>query len=423
MLLGDEGKGTTIDSLTRQHKVETIFRFNGGCQSAHHVVPPNGNKWHCFSQVGSGMLSNPDVKTVLTEDFLVDPLALRKEIEHLGSLGVKNVWDKIFISPHAKLVTPFHRAVNRLIEASRGENCHGSCGLGIGETVAQFLDRPEISLTYNDLWGFPSGTLQKITRIQEYCRYKVSHLAVDKKHPEWEWLTDPWQPEVYINQFWTLRPYLKRLSDKDIWSILSEDTILFEGSQGVLLDQDYGFHPHTTWSKCTFDNATSFLKKHNYEGKITKLGVIRSYMTRHGAGPLPTESKELTKKLPETHNCTHPWQGKWRVGYFDLPLFKYAVKCCKGIDGLVVTHLDKRPKKFCDAYKAFGNKIVKMMPLPQNIDDQEWGRCFLESLDRNDLRFVNCLKESKFLKILSDAAKCPIIMKSYGPTWQDKVYK
>ena len=114
--------------------------------------------------------------------------------------------------------------------------------------------------------------------------------------------------------------------------------VVFEGAQGVLLDEWRGFHPHTTWSTCTFDNALELLRGRDRD--VTKLGVLRTYATRHGPGPFPTEDRSLDALLPEPHNATHTFQGAFRRGWFDAVLARYAVEACDGIDALALTHVD-----------------------------------------------------------------------------------
>jgi adenylosuccinate synthase len=101
----------------------------------------------------------------------------------------------------------------------------------------------------------------------------------------------------------------------------------------VLLDEWRGWHPYTTWSTTTFDNVTELCGPKGF----LRLGVVRSYTTRHGAGPFVTEAP---LDLPEPHNGVGEWQGAFRVGHFDAVAHRYAVEVAGGIDALAVTHLD-----------------------------------------------------------------------------------
>jgi len=117
---------------------------------------------------------------------------------------------------------------------------------------------------------------------------------------------------------------------------------VFEGSQGVLLDEWRGFHPHTTWSTVTPASAQALLASAGLErGEVW--GTTRAYATRHGAGPFPTEDASLAGVLPEPHNAYGDYQGDWRVGHLDLTLLNYAARVCRaagGLDRVAVSHLD-----------------------------------------------------------------------------------
>ena len=118
-------------------------------------------------------------------------------------------------------------------------------------------------------------------------------------------------------------------------------TIIFEGAQGVLLDEWYGFYPYNTWSTLTFKNADTLLSENGFTGETTRLGLIRGYATRHGAGPFVTEDEYLTSHLQDHHNGNNPWQREFRVGYLDFVALRYALNVTGKVDGLVVTNLDR----------------------------------------------------------------------------------
>ncbi len=142
--------------------------------------------------------------------------------------------------------------------------------------------------------------------------------------------------------------------------IRSAPTVIFEGAQGVLLDENHGFHPHTTWSTTTFANADALLDEAGFPAGRIRLGVLRSYFTRHGPGPLVTEDAAMLAKLPEPHNDARGWQGGFRVGAFDAVAARYALAVAGGVDELAVTHLDRLPSlppHICTAYECDGEAI------------------------------------------------------------------
>src|SRR6266545_215189 len=135
---GDSGKGSIVDFLTRIHAAHTVVRYNGGAQAAHRVVTDGPNpREHVFAQFGSGTLAG--AATHLSRFMLLDPLAMVAEERHLQSLGVPDAFQRTTIDERALVITPFQRAANRLKELARGDGRHGSCGMGIGETMADYL--------------------------------------------------------------------------------------------------------------------------------------------------------------------------------------------------------------------------------------------------------------------------------------------
>ena len=139
---GDEGKGTTVDWLVRRHESALVVRYNGGAQAAHNVVLPDG-RHHTFSQFGSGTLAGAE--TFLSRYMLVNPSAMLNEAAGLAGLGVVDPLSRVHVDEDALITTPFHIAANRAREQARGDGRHGSCGMGIRETILFPLVKPERS--------------------------------------------------------------------------------------------------------------------------------------------------------------------------------------------------------------------------------------------------------------------------------------
>ena len=379
---GDSGKGTMTDYLVRSLDAGLVVRFNGGAQAGHTVVDPDGRR-HTFSQFGAGSLV-PGVRTHLSRFMIVHPGGLLREAEILGG----DCLSRLTVAPEALVITPFHQAANRIRETRRGALRHGSCGLGVGETVADSLAFPEDSIRFKDL-SAPAALRRKLLRVQSR---KWSELGSD--------------------------PVLESRDVIDDWIGLvgsmgvpmAEDrfreTVVFEGAQGVLLDEWRGFHPYTTWSTCTFDNALELLS--DYPGQTVRLGVLRSYHTRHGAGPLPTEDASLVLEEPDNH--FGPWQGAFRNGWADAVLGRYALACCGGVDGLAITHLDRvRPDwKLCVGYE-------RGVPRPGPFQDLEYQEILTALLQNNQPRYVPFDLERYEAEL-----GAPIWYESWGPTWSDK---
>ena len=342
---GDSGKGGAIDTLAATYQAHTVVRYNGGAQAGHTVVTPDGAV-HTFAQFGSGTFI-PGVATYLSKHFYFDPLALLNEEEHLRGAGVHDAYARLFVDKRALLLTPFARAANRLSEILRGEERHGSCGMGVGVTVHYSSLHPQDALCVGDVED-ETELLRKLTLQQQTLHAEfLEHAAAFAElggvaKEEWNLLCDN-SASLYIYSHFIAICKKFRLVDKASVAKLfqKKGVVLFEGAQGVLLDQDSGFHPYTTWSDTTFTQAEQILDEFNFAGKRIKLGVLRAYATRHGTGPFVSESNALTLQLPDTHNLTNAWQHMFRVGWFDAVTARYALAVVGGVDALVITNIDR----------------------------------------------------------------------------------
>ncbi|MEQ8677815.1 MAG: adenylosuccinate synthetase [Aggregatilineales bacterium] len=354
---GDAGKGTMVDYLTRKHNAHTVIRFNGGAQAAHNVVTTQGQH-HTFSQFGSGTFVS-GVRTYLSRYMLIEPYALFNEEEHLQQLGITDAFSRLSIDRAAPVTTLYHQAANRLKERARGDNRHGSCGVGIGETVADLLEHGQSVLFAGDLPD-KQTTIKKLRFLRnakwEALREIRHQLKGDPDaYDDLQIFTDDDLINIAADNYQYLIELVTLTDDSNMKNLFEQSgTLIFEGAQGVLLDENYGFAPYTTWSTTTPKNAETLLNETNYSGEITRLGVVRSYMTRHGAGPFVTEDPTLRKRLPELHNATSDWQQSFRVGYFDSVAHRYALNVAKTIDTVAITHVDRLAAlphiQICDSY-------------------------------------------------------------------------
>jgi adenylosuccinate synthase len=356
-----------------------VVRYNGGAQAAHNVVTPEG-KHHTFAQFGSATLAGGS--TLLSRHMLVNPISMLREAEHLKQLGINDPLAKVTIEDEALITNVYQVAANRIREALRGDQRHGSCGMGIGETVSDFLAQPDMAIRAEDLFN-PLTLHRKLRNSFDLKREEFSD-APQEIRDRFRILFDHLMIEDCLDRY---QLFAQRLGETGIvnsdflrYRLREDRTIIFEGAQGVLLDQDYGFHPHTTWSDTTFGNALDLLEREGYEGDVRRIGILRGFHTRHGAGPLPSEFNPMSvhddmKYLEGEHNNHNEWQQAFRVGHFDMVLAKYALKVIGGVDELVLTNLDRitRPK-ICIGYKLEGNTQIAALPvqsLPVDLDRQE----------------------------------------------------
>lgn len=357
LAFGDCGKGTIVDFLAGKAAARTVVRFNGGPQAAHNIVTCDG-RHHTFSHFGSATF-HTGVRTVLSRFMLIEPYALLNEAAHLAQVGVPDAIDRLLIDARCPVITPAHQAANRLVEFSRGDGAHGTCGMGIGQTMQDLLDHPNLMLHASDL-GDRATVLRKLREIRGLKLDQLRDiLSFAQSHPKArhsaQTLLDPRWIEAAADNYDEVAHHAHIATPATIQAALCAPTVIFEGAQGVLLDERFGFHPHTTWSTTTFANADALLDEARHDGPRTRVGVLRSYFTRHGPGPMVTEDPSLSSRLPEPHNSDSSWAGRFRVGPFDAVAARYALAVAGPVDMLAMTHLDclaQLPDKICTAYHA-----------------------------------------------------------------------
>lgn len=402
---GDEGKGTTTEYLARKHRASLVVRYNGGAQAAHNIVLADGRQ-HTFAQFGSATLSG--VPTYLSEYMLVNPLTFLTEASHLEQLGVKDPCSMVSVNRYARITNPFQVAANRLKENHRGKARHGSCGMGIGETIADSIITDPI--TVGDIEN--TRVLRNKLIASQDLKQKECQSLLTEDSNEALFLKDYYAIGVTVDLFQKFYKNVRIVDGEYLNKSLQNSNVVFEGAQGVLLDEKYGFQPYATWTNTTSHNALSLIGK-SVETQV--VGVIRSYLSRHGAGPFVTEDLELD--LTEDHNQWSIWQRQFRVGYFDLPAFRYAVEATFGIDQVMVTHMDRLPKnlKMCVGYTPTFDLQENLLDLnyDQRVD-------FTRRLSQVMPTYKTVSSTAECLERISEAANAKVTMLSYGPTYEDK---
>jgi adenylosuccinate synthase len=421
LAFGDCGKGTVADFLTRRHAAHTVVRFNGGPQAAHNVVTPDG-RHHTFAQFGSGTFVR-GVRTLLSRFMLIEPYALFNEARHLDKVGVPDALDRLTIDARCTVITPCHQAANRLRELARGDGAHGTCGVGVGETMQDLLAAPAMAVRAGDM----ADRVLVRQRLIELCRRKSDELSdtierlakVPAAQENIRTLRSPAWIDTAVEVYAQLARRARVAGPDAVHRLLGEaGTVVFEGAQGVLLDEWYGFHPHTTWSTTTFGNAETLLSEAGHTGTTTRVGVLRSYFTRHGAGPFVTADDSVRAALPEAHNRDVGWQGRFRVGPFDAVAARYAIDVAGRPDWLAITHLDRAaavPPKIAVAYdgaelvhkherdlirqEQITRAITACKPIYRELSDNS-ADCFVQAIE--------------------DDLQCPARLLSFGPSADSK---
>jgi adenylosuccinate synthase len=317
---GDEGKGITTDFLAQQNPDSIVIRFSGGQQAAHTVMI--GDKKHIHSSFASGSLRG--LPSYFSEHCTIHPVFLyneKKELEEKGG----NV--ELHIHPLAKITTPFDVWQNKNSVKNLKD---GSCGKGVGATMKR--NESPYKLFAIDLIAPRQMLLEKLKNIAYYYGF-ISNKELEND----------------------LQCFLE-IIDKLNWNINdysylgSFSNLIFEGSQGVLLDMDHGVFPNVTYANTTSKNASEICKKLQI-ADIEMYYVTRSYSTRHGSGWMSNESELLIKNNEEETCVYNEYQKELRFGNLDYDLLNYALTLDKAYTlsnkkNLVITCMDQIEENF-----------------------------------------------------------------------------
>ncbi len=422
LAFGDCGKGLFTDYLCRVKSAHTVMRFNGGGQAGHNVVLPDG-RHHTFSQFGAGTF-NPGVATVLSAPVVVHPTALLVEESYLQRAGVSDALNRLFIDARCLVTTPYHEAAGRLRERARGAAAHGSCGVGFGETVGHALAQPEQALRYADLLH-PSRARDKLDAMRHSLRASLPGDIAALNPQDAAILDDPGFGLLWLEHAQRLVAKVPPSASEQIAAqLVRAGSIVMEGAQGMLLDEWHGFHPHTTWSSTGPAAAEAALAGYGLSERITHLGATRSYLTRHGQGPMPTEDQAL-QVLAEPHNADSGWQGRFRRGHPDAALLRYALAAAGRIDGLLVSHLDAfagaTNLRWSHSYSVHGREVRELPSATRPDLTHTAALCELLNAASPNYATAPIANADAFLRELQAITKLPVVLGSHGPTWHDVV--
>lgn len=348
---GDEGKGKIVDILARD--ADVVVRYQGGSNAGHTVVV-NARDTFVFHLVPSGILYRGKL-CVIGNGVVVDPGALIEEMDRLQAKGVK-IGKNFVISQRAHLIMPYHKAIEKASEQSKGSRRIGTTGRGIGPAYADKMAR--IGIRVGDLLNpvlFRRKLEENLVEINWFLErlYKVEGFEVEKVFQQ------------YMG-------YAERLKEHiaDSAKLLNEAmergrSVLFEGAQGTHLDVDYGTYPYVTSSSAAAGGACtgSGVGPTKIDAVI---GVAKAYTTRVGSGPFPTELKDAVGGgLQERGKEFGATTGRpRRCGWLDAVLLRYATQV-NGLSSLAVTKLDVldgcKEVKICTGYR-YGGKLYRDMP-------------------------------------------------------------
>ena len=343
---GDEGKGKIVDLLTPRFSI--VARYQGG-HNAGHTVYVRGQKF-VLHLIPSGIL-HPGVTCVIGNGVVVDPQALFAEVDELAGLGI-DVTGRLFVSDRAHLILPYHRELDVLSEARRGERRIGTTSRGIGPAYEDKIARRGIRVC--DLAN--TAVLEEGVRENVKARNRV----IKDTTLDWQQVYD--QLAAYGER---MRPWVVDTSVMLNAAIAERKAIMFEGAQGTMLDIDHGTYPFVTSSNASAGGVCTGLGVPP-RAVGTVLGVVKAYTTRVGEGPLPTELLgEIGDRLRESGQEYGASTGRpRRCGWYDAVAVRYSARV-SGIDALALTKLDVldglESISLCTGYRC-GGRVLHDFP-------------------------------------------------------------
>lgn len=323
---GDEGKGITTDYLCRQSETPLVVRFSGGHQAGHTVVNEMGTR-HVFSSFGAGSLRG--VPTYWSRFCTLSPVHYLNEWIALNEQGHSPT---LYVDALSPITTPYDVFHNRSTEK---ENQHGSCGLGFGATIAR--QATPYKLHAQDLF-YPQVFEQKLKAIASYYQQSTKNFIHNPKFQQ--------QLAAFKQAVENIKDTLQIVHENAFFKSATYSNLIFEGSQGILLDMDFGFFPNVTRCSTTAKNALTLMNA-NHLPVPEIYYITRAYQTRHGNGFLSNENFPLHYTAnPNETNQYNPWQGHQRCSILDLDMINYALSCDRNYSAqakkhLVVTCLDQ----------------------------------------------------------------------------------
>ncbi len=340
---GDEGKGKIVDLITQHFDV--VARYQGGHNAGHTVVL--GGQQTILHLIPSGIL-HPNKPCIIGNGVVVDPFALKTEIETVGG----NLEGRLWISDRCHLILPYHTAVEAAEEARLGADRIGTTSRGIGPCYEDKAARRGIRI--GDLFR-PQRFRHKLQQILEF-KNRLLTAVYD---------AEPLEADAIFEQVMDVFPtFQEMVADTGSFlerSMRAGQSVLFEGAQGTLLDIDHGTYPFVTSSSAAAGGAASGcgIGPNRIDGVI---GISKAYITRVGSGPFPTElDDEIGRKIRDVGAEFGATTGRpRRCGWFDAVVGCYSARV-NGLSTLALTKLDVLDEieelQICTAYEVDGKQL------------------------------------------------------------------
>ena len=410
---GDEGKGKIVDWLAS--RADMVVRFQGGHNAGHTLVV--GNQTYKLSLLPSGIVRG--TPSVIGNGVVLDPWALKAEVERMRELGVEVTPEVLRIAETCPLILPIHRDLDALREDASGAGKIGTTRRGIGPAYEDKVGRRAIRVC--DLAQFDDlgPLLDRLCAHHDALRAGFNEPPVDR--------------ERLKNDLAEIADFVLAFA-KPVWRDLDEARsrgrrILFEGAQGVLLDVDHGTYPFVTSSNTVAGTvgpgsgmgpgAAGFV-----------LGIVKAYTTRVGSGPFPTEQdNDVGQRLGERgHEFGTVTGRRRRCGWFDSVLVRQAV-AVSGITGIALTKLDVldgfETVRICTGYTIDGEKYDY---LPPHAADQMRVEPIFEEIEgwqgstRGARSWADLPAEAiKYVRRIEELIRCPVALVSTSPERDDTI--
>ncbi|MCK4632944.1 MAG: adenylosuccinate synthase, partial [candidate division Zixibacteria bacterium] len=345
---GDEGKGKIVDLLAA--KADVIARFQGGANAGHTIVV--GDIKYILHLIPSGII-HPGKICYIGNGVVLDPFGLKEELDFLTEKNIDYA-GRLFVSPAANLVMPYHKLIDEAEEKKRGARSIGTTARGIGPAYVDKVARHGIRVI--DL--FSPDRLRERLDQQRVLKEKYFTDSSDERA----------DLDLIFRQLMEMADLFRELTVDVSLKLQQADregkSILFEGAQGALLDVDLGTYPFATSSNTTVGGALTGL------GVGPKMidqtvGVVKAYTTRVGAGPFPTELEDSAgEELRRVGDEFGASTGRpRRCGWLDLVILRHTIRI-NGVDSIAITKLDVLDGfdeiKVCTAYQLDGKELTEV---------------------------------------------------------------
>jgi len=408
MQWGDEGKGKTVDYLTKD--AELVVRYQGGNNAGHTVVV--NEKETVLHLIPCGIL-HETTTCIIGNGTVIDPAVLLQEIADLKVAGC-SVEGRLHISEAAHVIMPYHKVLDGAQEAFRGENKIGTTNRGIGPAYADKADR--MGIRFGDLLD---AELFK-TKLTEILRYKNAILTktFDEAPLDYDAIL-----EEYLGYASQLNQFAADTVEMVYQAQQEDRRIIFEGAQGAMLDIDHGTFPYVTSSSTMSGGvyAGAGIAPGSIDGVA---GILKAYSTRVGEGPMPTELLDDTGETLRAagHEFGATTGRPRRCGWLDMVQIRRAVKI-GGLTHFVLTKSDVLGEfdsiNICTSYQVNGTTTSEF---PTRLDQIEIAKPIYESLPGWKVDISSCktweeLPETTraYIERIEELSGVPVAIVSVGP--------